>query len=174
MKKELIVIGAGGHAKVVLDTIKNQGIYSVKGFCVDDVPVGQKVLGYTVIDNAQISEIGEDRSVFFIVAIGDNNARKIFFENALKKYTPAIIIHSSAVIGSNVVIGDGSVVLANVVINADAKIGINTIVNTGVIIDHDSQIGNHSHLSLGTVVASKLKISDGYLSGIGSKIQSSL
>ena len=81
-------------------------------------------------------------------------------------------IHPSAIIGSTVEIGNGTVVMANVVINAYSSIGNNTIINTGVIIDHDSKIGNHVHLSIGTLIGSYAVITDGISTQIGQHINS--
>lgn len=173
MKKELIIIGAGGHAKVVLDAVVKQAEYTVKGFCVDGFPKGQLVFdSYPVLDDVLLSNSGTDKSLYFIVAVGDNDARKKLYENALLKYTPATVIHTSAILGSNVRIGDGSVVLANAVVNALVTIGNNCIIGTGVLIDHDCILGDHVHLNIGSIVGSKSILSNSFKSSIGEKIES--
>lgn len=173
MQKYLIIIGAGAHAKTVLETVKMQGIYVVKGFCADKMAIGEKVFSdYSILDNAMLSNLIEDESVSFIVAIGDNKARQLFFENALKKFIPAIVIHPKASISSSAFIGEGTVVLANAVINSSSNVGENSIVNAGVIIDHDCKIGSHTHLTIGTMVGSNSEISDCHKTPIGCRIES--
>jgi len=169
MKKQIIVIGAGGHAKVVLDAIIKQDLYQIKGFCVDGLLVGDKVFSsYSVLSDALLTDLEGDDSVFFVVAIGENIPRQKLFDNALRKFSPAVVLHPSAVIGDCVEIKDGAVVLANVVINPYTSVGKNVIVAAGVLVDHDCEIGDHVHLSFGTIVASKSKVSDFFTSEIGS------
>lgn len=173
MKKELVIIGAGGHAKVVLDAVKSQNEYTVKGFCVDGLPKGQLVFDtFPVLDDVMLSSSEKDLSIYFIVAIGDNDARQKLFENARNKFTPARIVHSSAVLGSSLQIAGGTVVLANAVINASVSIGENCIIGTGVLIDHDCTIGNHVHLNIGSVIGSKSIVSNKFKSSVGEKIES--
>src|ERR1051325_4869923 len=110
MKKELIIIGAGGCAKIILDAVIKQEMFKVKGFCIDTFPIGEKIFdNYSVIDNTQLSTLKKNNKIFFIAAIGDNMSRKLFYETASKKFEPATIIHPSAIIGSRVFIGKGSV-----------------------------------------------------------------
>ena len=169
MKKQIMIIGAGGLAKVVLDAIIKQNLYQIKGFCVDGLLVGDKVFSsYTVLSDALLTDLEGDDSVFFVVAIGANIPRQKLFENALRKFSPAIVLHPSAVVGHSVEIKHGTVVLANAVLNPYTTVGKNVILAAGVLVDHDCEIGDHVHLSLGTIVASKSKVSDFFTSEIGS------
>ena len=173
MQKDLIIIGAGAHAKTILEVVQMQGIYTVKGFCADKMAIGERVFSdYSILDNAMLSNLISDGSTSFIVAIGDNKARQLFFENALKKFIPAIAIHPKASISSSSFIGEGSVVLANAVISSSVSVGENTIVNAGAIIDHDCKIGSHIHLSIGTLVGNNSEIADHYTTSIGDRIKS--
>jgi acetyltransferase EpsM len=173
MGNRIVIVGAGGHGKVVCDAILAAKKYSVIGFIDDSLPVGTavnndcKVIG----DRKMISSLKEQADVF-IVAIGNNMIRKEVFDSFRTFLSPAFIVHPSAVIGSEVKIGDGSVVLANAVINASSTVGENTIVNSRVVIDHDCKVGSHIHLSIGTMVGSTSEIADGYLSAIGENINS--
>ena len=170
MQKDLIIIGAGAHAKTVLEVVQMQGVYAVKGFCADKMAIGEKVFrDYSILDNTMLSNLISDGSTFFIVAIGDNKARQLFFENASKKFKPAIVIHPKASISSSSFIGEGSVVLANAVISSSTIIGKNTIVNAGVVFDHDCKIGKNVHLSVGTIVGCNSEISDFTTSSIGER-----
>ncbi len=173
MKKKIIVIGAGSFAGVLLDTILKQGEFEVKGFCVDGIVVGDFVLGeYPVLGDAMLSNLRGDSSVYFIVAMGDNKHRQKFYENALTKFTPAIIVHPSAILSANTKIGKGSILLANSVVNENGEVGCNCIINSGVVVDHDSVISDHVHLSIGTLVSSKSKIDSFFTSEIGEVIKS--
>ncbi len=168
MQKQLIIIGAGGHAKVVLDAVLKQGEYCVIGFAVDTHPIGTAIMGnYTVVDTTQLANIVPTTNTYFVVALGNNNSRKLIFEQASKNSLSATIIHPSAIIASDVTISNGTIILANVTINAGCIIGSNCIINSGVIIDHDCVINANTHLSIGTIVASKITIASETTTNIG-------
>ena len=173
MGNRIVIIGAGGHAKVVCDAILAQNEYVINGFVDNSLEVGTTVInGYHVIANQDEVESLKSQVDFFIVAIGNNKIREKLFSSIKDILKPATVIHPSAVIGSDVLIGEGTVILANSVINASSKIGENVIVNSRVVIDHDCKIGNNIHLSIGTMVGSNSTINDYYLSAIGESINS--
>lgn len=173
MANKIIIIGAGGHGKVIFDAINAQGVYDVIGFVDGTVPIGTAVIKSSKViakqdDLASLKNAAD----FFIVAIGNNQIRKKIAEIAKLNFKAATIIHPSAIIGSEVIIKEGSVVLAHSAINASSKIGENTIVNARVVVDHDCIIGNNVHLSLGTMVGSNSKIEDLKTTSIGENINS--
>ncbi len=172
MQKDLIIIGAGAHARVVLEAALLQGVYNIKGFCADDLPVGSIVFeNYTILDNAMLANLNIDTSIFFIVAIGNIGAKELFFENALKKFSPAIIIHPKSSVSISATIGDGAIILSNACINSASRIGKNTIVNIGVLVDHDCIIGSNVHLEVGTIVGCRTEIENNYVSEQGQLIK---
>lgn len=173
MSNRIVIIGAGGHAKVVCDAILAQNEYVLNGFVDISIEVGTVVInGYQVLAHQSNLESLKSQVDFFIVAIGNNKVREQVYNFAKEILQPAIVIHPTAVIGSEVKIGAGSVVLANAVVNASAIIGENVIVNSRVVVDHDCHIENNIHLSIGTMVGSNSKIKSGYLSEIGQNINS--
>jgi acetyltransferase EpsM len=170
---EIIIIGEGAHAKVVLEAIQMQAIYTVKGCCVDNIAVGEKVLdGILVMADAMLTSIKGDESVYFIVAIGDNSAREKIFKNACKKFIPATIIHPKACVSSSAMIGEGTVILSNACINSFVSVGENSIVNIGVLIDHDSKIGANTHISVGTIVGNNVTLDGNTMTTMGQIINS--
>ena len=173
MSNRIVIIGAGGHGKVVCDAILAQSEYVLNGFVDSSLEVGAKVInGYQVIANQKDLQLLKSQVDFFIVAIGNNRIREQVYAYAKTFLQPAIVIHPSAVIGSNVKIGVGTVVLANAVINAEVQIGENVIVNARTVVDHNCVVGKNIHLSIGTMVGSNSTIKDGYLSAIGENINS--
>lgn len=171
MANRIVIIGAGGHGKVVCDAILAQNKYEIIGFADVAVPVGTAIInGYKVIAAQNEIELLKEKAEYFIIAIGNNRIREQAFFFAKKKLQPAVIIHPSAVIGSEVIIGGGAVILANALVNAFSSIGENTIVNAGAVIDHDCVIGAHAHLSIGTVTGSNSMIGDYYTSSIGERM----
>ena len=138
----VIIIGAGGHAKVVADIVLKSGD-KLLGF-LDDRKQGEVLYGYSVI--GKITDAQKfPKETRFIVAIGDNNVRKTFMEQlGLEWYTA---VHPSAQLGIETQIGEGSCIAANTVINASAKVGKGCIINTSAVVEHDCVVGDFSHIS---------------------------
>lgn len=166
-KEEIIVFGAGGHAKVVLDALKKQAKYQV--LAIIDLPKqGQEYCGYKVFASPEAVEGYQGKS--FIVAIGDNTVRKRVFDDAVKiGLKPGTVIHPNACIAESSRIGQGTVVMAGVVVNSDARIDDNCIINTNASIDHDCIVGAHTHIAPGVNLAGCVHVGRECFLGIGSK-----
>ena len=158
MSKDVIIIGAGGHAKVIADIIYKSGDNLI-GFLDDnlankgkEIYLGKKVLGTT-------KDIENYNKNYFIIGIGNNSIRKkINNENNLKLYTA---IHPSAIIAEDVKIGTGSVIMAGVVINPGTVIGKNCIINTCSSLDHDNLLEDYVHISPGAHLAGTVSVKEG-------------
>ncbi len=162
--KKLLIIGAGGHGRVVADIAEELNIYEQICFLDDEA---KPDLSYDVIGGVKDAEkfIGE---FDFIVAIGSNSTRETWFNELLKKGASfATLIHPKASIGSNVEIGNGSVVMAGAVINNAAKIGNGVIVNTCSSVDHDCEIGDFVHIAVGAHIAGTVSIGEKCFVGAG-------
>ena len=172
MDKKLLIIGAGGHGKVIADIAKLNG-YKEIAF-LDDDTTKKKNGKYDVINTtAAIDEYINDYD--FFVGIGDNQIRKkLTIKLKQKNIVQPVLIHPSAVIDSTVSIGNGTVVMANVVINADSKIGDGCIINTSSSIDHDCLINNYTHISPGVHVAGTVSVGECTWIGIGTSIKNNL
>lgn len=149
----VIVIGAGGHAKVVADIVIKSGD-RLLGF-LDDCKQGAVLDGYSVI--GKITEAEKfSKDARFIVAIGNNEVRRTLMERlGLQWYTA---VHPSAQLGIGVQIGEGSCVAVNAVINADAAVGKGCIINTAAVVEHDCVVGDFSHVSPGGVLCGTVKV----------------
>jgi sugar O-acyltransferase (sialic acid O-acetyltransferase NeuD family) len=173
LKKKLVIIGAGGHARVVLDTILKIGDYQVIGFADDHLFTGMEVAeGYQVIASTASLHDFDDSIDRFVVAIGDNKARAYLFQTLKNYYEPATIIHPNATLAANVVIGAGSVVLAQAVLNSHVKIGENCLINSLCLIDHGTVIEDNCHIAQGTIIGSDVHIPPMYVTELGERIPS--
>lgn len=168
MNKKLIIIGAGGHGKVVADIASRLKEYEEIVFLDDNET--SEVMGFAVV--GKIEEFKRFiSSADFIVAVGNSDIRKKLIENLIIKGAKlATLIHPSAIIGSNVEIGKGTVVMANTVINPCAKIGQGVILNTCSSIDHDSEISHYTHVSIGARIAGTVKVGEEVLIGAGAVV----
>ena len=156
MSKDVIIIGAGGHAKVIADIVLRAGDNLIGFLDDDDVKQGKVIFKkYKVIGKVPDSYKYDGK--FFVVAIGDNYIRAKIVDkyNGLIWYTA---IHPSAVIADTAKIGDGTVVMAGAIVNPDTTIGEHCILNTACSIDHDNVVGDYVHLSPGVNLAGTVSI----------------
>lgn len=171
MNHELIIIGAGGHGRVVADAARCSGVWTKIVF-VDDQYAESKWSGDVEIIAPldQLPSLAGTRC-HAIVAIGDNRLR-LDLQGRLKNmgFTLATIIHPSAQIARDVNIGHGSVLLANSVVNVGAVLGESVIINTAATVDHNGRIGDGVHLSPGVNLAGNVVIGEGAWLGIGAAV----
>ncbi|HBW35493.1 acetyltransferase [Desulfosporosinus sp. BICA1-9] len=148
---ELIIIGMGGHSKVVTDIARLNG-YRILGYLDDKEPVGEERGLY--LGRIETLPTWVRDGVGFVIAIGNNLVRKAIVEKYEGLELDYVrLVHPAAIIGSKVEILRGSVVMPGVIINADARIGRHVIVNTAAVIDHDCKVGDFAHIAQGAVLA---------------------
>ena len=173
MNKRLIIVGASGHGKVCVDIAERLGHWNEIYFLDDDESI-KSLMEFEVIGTSLNITKYVDDSEFF-VAVGKNEIRKkIQNRIELEGGHTVSLIHPNAVIGKNVNIGVGTVIMAGVVINADTSIGKGCIINTGSTVDHDCQLGDYVHVSPGVNIAGTVKVGDLTWLGIGSKVSNNL
>ena len=173
LKKQLIIIGLGGHGKVVADIAYKMDNWEEIVFLDDAIDrifdPRFKVIGK--IDDA----IKYNDYADFVVAIGDNTTRQIVQERLdVLNCKLATIIHPSSIIGTDVLINVGSVIMGGVVINSSARIGKGCIINTSSSVDHDSIIGDYVHISPGSHLGGGVIIGKKSWLGIGSTVINSI
>lgn len=170
--ENLIILGAGGHGKVVADIAIKLGRYSKICF-LDDADMKEN-MGIPVIGKLDDYEVWLDNSEFF-VAIGNSRIRNKYLDCLVEKEASiATLIHPSACLGHSVKVGYGTVIMAGVVINPDTCIGKGVIVNTASSIDHDNIIGNFSHISVGAHVAGTVHVKEHVWIGAGATISNNV
>lgn len=165
----LLIVGAGGHGRVVADTACEMGRWCKVAFVDDRYPSLTKVSCWPVI--GRLDEIDSLLSEYseIVVAIGNNHLRI----DLLKKFMgmgvslPAVV-HPTAFVSSRSEINVGVVIFARAVINIGAKIGLGCIINTAATVDHDCILGEGVHLSPGANLAGGVSIGSNSWFGIGS------
>ena len=163
--KDLIIIGAGGHGRVVADIAQKLGLYEKIAF-LDDGDVKES-MGLPVL--GKMSEMDDYvTTADLFVAIGNSQVRETVIDRLLTMgaHIPTLI-HPSAVIGACVEMGVGTSVMAGAVINPCVKLGQGVIVNTCSSIDHDCTIGDYCHISVGAHVAGTVKVGRHTWIGVG-------
>jgi sugar O-acyltransferase (sialic acid O-acetyltransferase NeuD family) len=153
---DLVLWGASGHGKVVLDTARAMGGFETISF-IDDAceESADELCDCQLFGASRHLQLLKGKGCpQYLVSIGKNNIRAACFQRALEHgLLPATLVHPSAVISESARLEDGTVVMAKVVINAGAHIGKDCIVNTAAVVEHDCRIGDHVHLSPGAYVA---------------------
>lgn len=175
--RRLVVLGAGGHGKVVADAARAGGAQVLAFADSDTARLGSEVLGLPVIDG-QIDELCrycEHEGAEVVVAIGQNRGRRSAFEALCSRgLRLATVVHPSAVLASDVTVGAGVVIFAGAVINVSSQIGDNAIVNTGARLDHDNVLGAHAHVSPGVCTGGEVRIGEGTHLGVGVNVRNGL
>ena len=165
-KGHLIIVGAGGHGRSAADVAIKMQCWKEIAF-LDDRESENKPLGLNIIGTFSYINKFKPDSKFF-VAVGDNLIRKSIMEKAETEQVEfAVLIHPDAVIGEEVSIGEGTVIMAGSVINCCTKIGKGCIVNTAASVDHDCCIGDYVHISPGVSLAGSVCIGNESWLGIG-------
>ena len=173
MKEKLIIIGASGHGKVAADIAINMNKWQSIAFLDDDESI-KTSMELEVIGKTADAFTYKDKADFF-VAIGNNATREKVQKKLMDEGMSVVsLIHPSAVIGTVVEIGIGTVVMAGVVINSSSRIGKGCIVNTSSSVDHDNDIEDYVHISPGVNMAGTVKVGKGSWIGIGSVISNNV
>ncbi|MBQ2988868.1 MAG: acetyltransferase [Clostridia bacterium] len=162
---KLIIIGAGGHGKVIADNALKNGYTDI---CfVDDHATGE-VMGFPIIGtSADIPKL-DDGKTDFIIGIGNNAVRKMIAEKYGVHWVR--LIHPSAQIAACVTVGCGTVVMAGAVINACATVGAHCIINTRAVIEHDNIIDNYAHISPNATLGGTVHVGERTHIGIGATV----
>jgi sugar O-acyltransferase (sialic acid O-acetyltransferase NeuD family) len=173
MKNRLLIIGASGHGKVVADIALKMKEWESVSFLEDNESI-QSAMNIDVIGKA-IDFYKYVKSCDLFVAVGNNIIREKLQANLEKAGASIpILIHPNAVIGEQVELNSGTVVMAGAVINCCTKIGKGCIINTAATIDHDSVIEDYVHISPGANLAGTVRVGKGTWLGIGSIVSNNV
>ena len=171
---QALMIGSGGHAKVLIDLLKQQDSEIVGITEYDNKKWGKNIYDIPVLGNDEIILSYEQDDISLvngIGSIGDVNKRKQIYEYFVAKgYHFPRIVHISSVVSSLANLADGVQVLAGVVVNAGVNIGENSIINTNASIDHDVSIGSHVHIAPGVTISGGATIGDCTHIGTGATV----
>ena len=171
----IIVIGSSGHAKVVIDSIEKENKYEIIGLLDRFKEVGSSSFGYRIIGKEE--DLQNLIKIYNIeggiIAIWDNFIRYTVYNKIIQiipQFNFIKVIHPSAQIAKNVVIGKGTVIFANTTISSDATVGDFCIINNNSSLDHGSVMLDYSSLSAGTSIGGNAKIGLFTAVSLGAKV----
>jgi acetyltransferase EpsM len=174
--KHIHIIGAGGHANVVLDIVEELRKYVGINIYADsyDPVANNRFWDYPIKGSATdfFSEVKYNWNHDYIVAIGDNSARGRLSESfkLATKRKPVTLIHPKAIVSDRAKIGHGTVIMAGAVVGPGAVIGDNCIINHGATVDHDCMLEDAVHICPGAHIAGAVKVGKGVQVGIGASV----
>lgn len=174
MNYPVIILGAGGHAKVLIDALRLHSMELLGIVDVDPGRKGQLLFGVPVLggdEEVMKYPVGTIQLVNGIGSVRVNPLRRKLFEHfASKGYRFASVVHPSAIISTDVVLSEGSQIMAGAVIQAGCHVGVNTLINTGSVVDHDCHIGDHTHISPGVTLSGGVRVGENTHIGTGATV----
>ena len=177
-KANLILIGAGGHARSCIDTIEQEGSYKIAGLVGLVQEVGSKQFGYQVLaPDSELIELA-NQYPYALIAVG----QIITAEHRIRLYQQALdvgfklpqVVAPTAYVSPHATIGAGTIIMHGAIINAGAVIGNNCIINTRALIEHDAHVADHCHISTGAILNGDTSIGRGSFIGSGTIIKEGL
>lgn len=174
MNCPVIILGAGGHAKVLIDALRLQSIEILGIADADPNKTCQLLLGVPVLgDDDEVMKYPVD-SIRLVNGVGSvrvNPRRRQLFEHFKSKgYRFASVVHPSAIIAIDVVLSEGAQIMAGVVVQAGCHVGINAVINTGSVVDHDCRVGDHAHIAPGVTLSGGVRVGGAAHIGAGATV----
>ena len=166
-KRNLVLVGGGGHCKSVIEVAESAG-YTILGILDCPEKVGEKVLGYSVIGTDDDIPKYADKARFLVTVgqIKSPNLRIRLHQMIEEAHgCLATVISSFAHVSKYAIIGKGTVIMHQAVVNAGARIGKGCIINTFANIEHDVTIGDYCHISTGAMINGDCRLADGVFVG---------
>lgn len=178
MTKPVIVIGGGGHARVVMDALRLKGI-SMLGICDPALPQGSAgPFGIAVLgDDEAVAAYAPAQAdlVNGVGSIESTQARRRVFETFSRRgYRFAAVVHPSAIVAGDVTLDEGAQIMAGAIIQSGTAVGRDAIVNTGARIDHDCRIGDHVHIAPGATLSGSVSVGVGTHIGVAAAVIQSI
>jgi len=170
----MIVVGAGGHARVVASILAYNNALEVVGYLDNIVTTKGEIIGDNEVlgDHSLLPVLLKQGVHAAFIAVGDNDIRAKHFRKLTDmEFDLVNLSHPSAFVEQGVIYGTGNMFAAGSIVGTDIKIGNNCIINTGAIVDHETTIGNHIHIAPGVSIAGRVEIKDNAFIGIGAIIK---
>jgi sugar O-acyltransferase (sialic acid O-acetyltransferase NeuD family) len=174
MNGKIVVVGGGGQAKVIINTLNKLGNYQILGYT--DLRDKGTLLGAEYLGNDDVLPgiLKEHLNCKAVIGIGSvqiSNKREQVYK-MLKEigYSLPVIVSKDAIVNEGVSLGEGTVILEQAIVNVSSKIGRGVIINTGAIVEHDCTVGNFVHLAVGAIISGGVEVGDNCIIGVGATV----
>lgn len=174
--KPVVGVGAGGHAKVIIDILRLTGGYDLRGLVDADARLaGSTVLSVPVVGGDEelrrLHAEGVRHAFVGIASLADTRDNKAVFDRVRALGFEIInVIHPSAVVADSVRMGAGNRIFGGVVINPESVLGDNVVINTGAVVDHECRVEDHAQVAPGAQLAGNVHVGEGSIVGIGATV----
>lgn len=172
MKLPVLIIGAGGHTRVLIEALTKSHT-TILGCLAKEVP-SNWVSTIPFLGNDDVLFRYPPSSVMLVNGIGSISLpefrREVFLRFKQKGYHFVTVLHPTAILASDVFLGEGAQVMAGAIIQPGSRLGENVIVNTGAVVDHDCNIGAHVHIAPGVVLSGEVSVGEGSHIGTGARV----
>ena len=173
--KNIVIFGSGGHAKVIVDIIEKQGKFNIAGFIDEYCEKDTSIMGYKVLGNEScLKDIFFSNEIYGgIIGIGDNSIREKVRDKVIKaipNFKFVNCIHPKSIIGKDVNLGNGNVVMAGVIINSSSRVKNHCVLNTNSSLDHDCVMLDFSRIDPNATIGGNVKIGCYSAIGIGANV----
>ena len=162
IKKEILLIGGGGHCKSVIDVIEQENKYKIVGIVDKKEFIGEDVLGYKIIASDDDLEMLFEKYKYALVTIGQvkSNTIRVKLFTRLKKigYQLPTVISPLSYVSKHAKIEEGTVIMHYAMVNAGAKVAQNCIINSKALLEHDSIVEEHCHISTCVVLNGGVRV----------------
>lgn len=169
--KDIVLIGAGGHAASCIDVIESEGRFRIAGLVGMKSELYQRLCGYEVIatDDALRELAKEYRCALITVGqIKSCESRLRLYHQACEAgFEMPVIVSPYARVSSHASVGSGSIIMYGAMVNANAKVGSNCIINSRALIEHDAEVGDHCHISTGAILNGNVRVGETSFIGSG-------
>lgn len=172
-----VILGGGGHARVVIDALEAMGNIAIHGILESNRNLwGTRLSGCTVLGGDELlASLAREGIGYFVVGVGStgsNARRRRVYEMASGTALRALrVVHPSAICSSRASFGTGCVVLAGAIVNAGAELGENVIINSGAIVEHGCNIASHVHVASGARLSGEVRVNIGAFVGAGATVK---
>lgn len=168
-KKEILLVGGGGHCKACIDVIESTGLYTIVGIIDVKERIGETILGYSIIGCDNDLEGLRKRYSSAILTVGQiensNLREKIFSILSDLAFDIPTIVANTAYVAKSSQLGKGTIVMHGALVNAHVKIGNNCIINSKSLLEHDVEVGHHCHISTAATLNGNVKIGNNIFIG---------
>jgi UDP-perosamine 4-acetyltransferase len=167
----LVGLGAGGHAKVLLEALTGRSNLFMKGFLERPDSPSER-LGYPVLGTDDLlPQLRSQGITHFFIGLGSigplEHRLRLFEQGKAAGLLPLTIVHPRAIVSADAVLGEGTALLAGSIINPGVRLGENTVVNTGAIVEHDGEIGDQAMVSPGACLLGGVRVGPSAFIGAG-------
>ncbi len=178
MMKNILLVGAGGHCKSVIDVIEQEGIYQIAGIIDKKELLGTKILGYEVLGCDDDLGVLFQKYQYAVITVGQiqSSAIRVKLFYLLKEigYTLPVIVSPLSYVSKHACVEEGSVIMHHVLVNAGARVGKNCIINSKALVEHDSEVEAHCHISTGAIINGGVSIKSNTFVGSNATLRESI